>query len=234
MKIAICDDEHVQQQYLKQIITEYGKEKHTPMEVECFGSSEELLFHYPEGLPFELLILDIQMKKMSGIELAEEIRRKDKQIKIIFLTGYETYALKGYTVGAARYLLKPLKEEELFQAMEELQKETEQGEQNYFGFQYLGEYIKLAYQDVYYVAVDGHYLHMHTAKEDYIWKGTLASAKQMLFGEDFVQANRSVILNMRHVDRIRKESAQMDDGSEVEISRNHYKKVNQRFIEMYF
>ena len=84
------------------------------------------MFSFDGYFPYEIYILDIQMGKMNGMELARKIRKMDAKAAILFLTGVKDYALEGYEVGAVRYLLKPVREDEFFRIMDEVaEKERE-------------------------------------------------------------------------------------------------------------
>lgn len=233
MKIAICDDEIVQVEYIENLVKEWADEKSVLCSIESFNSAEEFLFKYEEGNPFDLLILDIQMKAMNGMELAKKVRALDRNVKIIFLTGIKDYVFEGYEVGAVRYILKPLKEKELFKTLDIISTELKDKPDNYFVFNYQGENIKLAYEDIIKLEVDGHYVNMLTVEKEYIWKESLLKMKEGLENKGFVLANRSVLVNVRHIEKITKTECIMCRNIVVPISRNSYKDVNQAFINYY-
>ena len=85
MKIAICDDEAVQCELLHTMVNRYLKMHQLPAAVYCFKSSEELLFQYEEHADLDILLLDIQMKEMNGIQLAENLRQRNEHLSIIFM-----------------------------------------------------------------------------------------------------------------------------------------------------
>ena len=233
MKIAVCDDEIVQVGYIELLIKNWADEKRTTCFVECFNSAEEFLFKYEEGNPFDLLVLDIQMKEMNGMELAKKIRTLDRNVKIIFLTGIKDYVFEGYEVGAVRYILKPLKEKEFFKTLDNISGELKDKPDNYFIFSYQGENIKLAYEDIIKLEVDGHYVNMLTVDKEYRWKESLSKMKEGFESKGFAMANRSVLVNVRHIEKITKTDCIMCRNIVVPISRNSYKDINQAFINYY-
>lgn len=95
MRIAICDDEIVQLEYLTQLIGKIGQKTKVEHAVKTFQSAEQLLFEFPEEMPFDLLVLDIMMNQMNGMELAKKIRNRDKNIRILFLTGTPELVFEG-------------------------------------------------------------------------------------------------------------------------------------------
>jgi len=120
MKIACCDDEGVILNYLKKTLEDYFISHQETVEITSYQSSEEMLFTLSDTIPYDLVILDIQMGKMNGMDLAKEIRHRDSHIEIIFLTGDSDYVFEGYEVRALHYLLKPLKENQLYTILDHL------------------------------------------------------------------------------------------------------------------
>lgn len=76
--------------------------------IKAFPSAEAFLFHYADAKDFDILLLDIEMGGMVGVELAREVRRDNETVQIIFITGYSDYIAAGYDVAALHYLVKPV------------------------------------------------------------------------------------------------------------------------------
>lgn len=245
MYIGICEDEQVQLQFLEQEIGVYCRKSGQEKRIESFESAEELLFKYEKDLPFDCLLLDIKMKQMDGMELAATIRKRDRRIPIIFVTGDRDAVFDGYKVGAVRYLLKPIHRNDLFEALDCVWKQEnpngnpgdKKSKRDFYCFQYEGDYVKLDKSNIYYIEVRGHYITLHTVcngeKKQYIFKETLSGMKKQLGDERFVQAGRSVLVNLEHVDAITRSECVLSDGSKVAVSRSSYDGVNQAFILFY-
>lgn len=104
MKIAICDDEKKFLNKVKKlIVSNYAaNDKLTICE---FESGEQFLSHFKAN-QYDVIILDIKMKELTGLDVAEKIRETDKSVIIAFLTSHQEFAPNGYEVNAFRYLLK--------------------------------------------------------------------------------------------------------------------------------
>lgn len=260
MYIGICEDERVQLEYLVRQIEKYcagiGGDKGERCRIEAFESAEELLFKYEQGMPFDCLFLDIKMGKMNGMELALDIRKRDRQIPIIFVTGDRDAVFDGYKVGAVRYLLKPIKQEALAEALECVKAEhcgniptVKAKKADYFCFNYVGEYIKLDKSTIYTIEVQGHYItirvlldmgsspdrsnHIEPVFKEYTFKETMKGIKEQLNDHRFVQANRSVLVNLEHVEAITRTSCMLGGGKSIALSRSCYNDFNQAFIHYY-
>lgn len=244
MYIGICEDESVQLQFLEKEIERYGLKKGQENHIESFESAEELLFKYERDLPFDCLLLDIKMKHMNGMELAANIRKRDSRIPIIFVTGDRDAVFDGYKVGAVRYLLKPIQRKDLFEALdcvcrqgESFDVGTTNRKEGSFCFQYSGDYVRLQKSDLRYIEVKGHYITIFAncsgEEQEYMFKETLSSMKKRLSDERFVQANRSLLVNLEYVDRITRNECILSDGSKFSVSRGCYEGLNQAFISYY-
>lgn len=115
LKAVVCEDEEALQLFLEKQVCECMKEAGINGSCEVFSSAEELL---EKGNPFyDLYLLDIQLGQMTGMELAEKIREKDDHAVILFATNYKEMIRKAFQVSALDYLVKPLDEVEVRQAL---------------------------------------------------------------------------------------------------------------------
>lgn len=269
MRIAVCDDEEAQRRLIIKYLHEwqsgqqllYGQQP-APREafhLEClqFESAEQFLFYWEDDRKFDLLILDIEMDGICGMELAARIRTQDEEIPILFITGYEKYMAQGYEVSAIQYLLKPLNNEKLFQVLERLQKGKRQEEK--LVFQTEEAALVLVPSDIWYVEADRHYCILHAMPgsrygmaarqlEHYRLRHSITEVSRMLSGggqsaaqaagspsgcENFVQCHRSILVNLKHISAITRTELVMDDGTRLPVSRGAYKSVNEAFLLSY-
>ena len=105
-RIAICDDDVKMRRLLCQAAEGYG----AACEVDEFSDGMELL---ECNTQYDILFLDIDMPRMNGIETAERIRRTDRRVKIIYVTGYQDYMSRSFAVHPFSFLLKPVRREEI-------------------------------------------------------------------------------------------------------------------------
>ena len=239
MRLAYCDDEKIQLEYVQELAENWAAGQGEPMTYVAYQSAKELLFENMDSYPFDLLILDIDMAGMNGMELARKIREKDAKLPILFLTNRKEYVFEGYEVHALRYLLKPLDEEKLFPILDEL-RIAEQEEKAYVIVSVAGENRKIDQTDILSVEVNGHYLLIHTTKKVYEVKMSLVEMTELLAGSKkdgakdvFIATHRSFLVNLEHVERVMRTECLLSDGSSVPISRNCYKAVNEAFIQYY-
>ncbi len=115
MNIAVVDDNDMDRNnvinYCQQYISDHYPQDKNFINIKTFASGEELVEAYESG-KFDLLVLDIYMTGISGLETAKKIRDMDSDVSIIFLTSSDAHLLEGYRVFATGYFIKPLKDHE--------------------------------------------------------------------------------------------------------------------------
>lgn len=231
MRICFCDDEKSFHAVVDRMIEKWSVESKVVCEVFHYDSAEQMLFENEQNFSFDLIVLDIQMGKMDGIELARKIRERDSHVMIAFLTAVQDYVFEGYEVQAVRYLMKPVREEKLFELLN-LSSAASKTEPGYLVLEAEGEKEKIYLDDILAIESQGHYLNFHTAGKNLEQKGTMGSLLEKL-DSSFVQSHRSFIVNLSHVVKITKTDCILDNGESIPVSRGAYKKLNEEFIRFY-
>lgn len=239
LRIAYCEDEPIQIEYMKHLISELIPKHQVLMRLSGYESAKAFLFEHPDSYPFDLVILDIDMEDMNGMELARHIRKTDKKLPILFLTNKREHVFEGYEVNAYHYLLKPIDDVKL----DELLYEIEQScftQKRYLIEKQEGESIKVDLDDILFIEVNGHYLFLHTTLGAIRVKKSLqelmevfGSTKDAMEQAGFISTHRSYVVNLRYVERVQKNECIMENKEQVPISRNAYKSVNEAFIQYY-
>lgn len=109
--VVVCDDEKIFREELTAWLQRYQEENQVSFCIKEFHEGKELADHMPSQM--DILFLDIKMKTMDGIKVAETVRALNEGVSIIFLTAVAEYALEGYKVNAFDYLIKPVSYEKL-------------------------------------------------------------------------------------------------------------------------
>ena len=233
IRIAVVEDEKESFEYVSRCLKDWGKQNGQLLHLTHVSCAEEFLFEYNRPDCFDLLFLDVYMKQMNGMELAKEIRKFDKDIPIIFLTGVSDYVFEGYEIGAIRYLLKPVQKEKLAEVMDLCLEKFKNRNDDYISFKYQGEQMRLLRSDIMFLEVNGHYLRMETVKETFEWKDSLQSMKERLDGKRFVSANRSAIVNLEYVSKITRDECLLENGTKIQVSKGAYRTLNEAFMAYY-
>lgn len=229
MKInfAICDDNRIDSQYVNELIKKWTRNKKYQIHIDIFQSAEAFLFHYTQNKEYDILLLDIEMKKMDGVTLARMIRKSNKSVQILFITGYSQYIAEGYDVEALHYLMKPIKEEKMFDVLGRAVTKLIQNEKHLL-LKLSDEMIKIPLHEIIYIDVNRNYVTIH-ANKDYTLKKTLGEIEKEL-DEKFFRIGRSAIVNLKYITRITKTEVFLSNGFSLPLPRGIYDALNRAII----
>jgi len=229
MKIAICDDELSQIEYIESILAQWGKKKELSHTLETYPSAESFLFAYEDSKDYDILLLDVEMGELSGIDLAKRLRRDKSSAEIIFLTSHFEFYGEGYEVDALHYLIKPIAAEKLMTVLDKAM-EKRATEPASILITCEGETLKLYERDILYVESLLHYIVIHGQSEkEYRIKENISSFEQKL-SDDFFRIHRSVLVNLKQIVRISKTNVTLENGVELPLARGKYDALNEAFI----
>lgn len=231
LNIAVCDDELIEIEYLTSFTQEWAKITKTAVNISGFASAEAFLFKYEEDKNFDILLLDIQMKAMDGIELAEKIRENNSSMQIVFITGFPDYISRGYDVSALHYLIKPVEKEKLFEVLSKACDNLKK-EEKFILLSVDNESFRINLKDIIYVEAFGHSSCVVCNNCEYNAKLPISDISKML-DKSFIQCHRSYIANIQHISRINKTDVVFDNGKSIPVSRRMYNDVNMAFINYY-
>lgn len=229
-RLAICDDEQADVVYLQSLLEKWAESTRATLKIERYSSAEAFLFQYEEDKAFDLLLLDIEMGEMSGVELARKIRQENRAVQIIFITGYMEYIAEGYDVEALHYLLKPVTAEKLFAVLDRAAERLKSKEKE-LCLALPGTVVRIPFHEIRYLEVQRNYVTVHGA-EAYTVKKTLNELEGEL-DERFCRTGRSYIVNLLFVKKITKTQVVLKDGKEIPLSRNFYEKMNRAMIQYF-
>ncbi len=230
-KIAICDDNISQAEYLSTYVHAWLSKTGNLAIIKIFPSAEAFLFEYAEDKDYDILLLDIEMGKINGIELARRIRHDNETIQIVFTTGYYDFISEGYEVSALQYLMKPVSYEKLESVLNKAVKNLERPRRAII-FDIAGESLRVYEDEIVYAEATAHSCIIQTKSQRFEVKSGIAHIKKLL-GDNFIACHRSYIVNIAYVKSIAKIDICLDNGLKIPLSRRRYDEVNRLFITYY-
>lgn len=225
MRVAIVDDENEMTEQIYAFLEKFQREKAVYMEIDVYHRGDAFVQGYKKefdddfGYTYDLIILDVEMPGINGIETAKEIRKVDTRAIIMFITNLAEYAIHGYEVEAVDYVLKPITYDDfsmkIFKALRYIERNvkkqiilhTSEGD------------IPVLVSDIYYVEVVRHYLYYYTSSGKYEVRGVMKELELELQGMNFKRCNQSYLVNLAHVRAIRGNDVVVGEDY-VPISRN--------------
>lgn len=218
--IAIVEDELEFVEQLIGYLRQFEQENKIEFKVSVFHDGAEILEEYKKE--YDAVFLDIEMPNLNGMDAAEKIRDMDEDVVLMFITNMAQYAIRGYSVGALDFVMKPINYYTFSMKLKRVLKRVvkKDKEQESIILQLPDGMKKLDIRDIYYVEVQNRMLYYYTAKGTYSVKGTLQSVEKQLEKYSFAKCNHWYLVNLKHVKEVRKNIAFVG-CYEVEISRRN-------------
>lgn len=227
-KIAICDDVAADRRFIADMVNDWSQQRGYIAKIDNYTSAENFLFNYADH-DYDILLLDIEMDDMDGVTLAKKLRKSNDTIQIVFITGYSDYIAEGYDVMALHYLMKPVKEEKLFEVLDRAVDKLAKNEKT-INLDAKGEMIRLPIYQIRYAEVFGNYVTIHAIDKITV-KMTLGELGKML-DERFYRVGRSVIINLTIIQRVTKDVIKLNDGTLIPVPRGAYEGINRAIINL--
>lgn len=229
LKIAICDDDADQRAYLAGIVSNWAGKSRRLVRLQQYPDAEAFLFDYAEQKDFDILLLDVEMPKISGTELARRVRKENESVQIIFITGYYEYFSDGFDVSALHYLIKPVDGEKLCPVLEKAAENLAWRQRSVLISTQEGE-IKIPLADILYVEAEKVYVEIHTMQGSYRTRMTLARFETML-DDTFFKVHRSYLAGLRYIKKITRTDITMTNGEVIPVSRGLYDEVHKALMK---
>lgn len=227
-RFAICDDDANYARYICRLAQQWGLQSSAEVGTEVFPSAEAFLFRWEEKKDFDVLLLDIEMAGMDGVELARTVRAEDDRVQIVFITGYNDYIAQGYEVAALHYLVKPVDEEKLFQVLSRAVAGLKRSEP-YLTLALPEQTVRLPLPEIRYLDVQHNYVTVHAGR-DYTVKRPLSELEQSLDSR-FFRVGRSFVVNLARVRRVTRTEAELTTGERIPLPRGQYDRLNRAIID---
>lgn len=227
MKIAICDDDMADRAALARLLEEYIHSKNYHIKIDEFSNGEAFLSE--DISVYDLVILDIYMDGINGIETAKKLVRSNPRTRIIFCSSSNAYAAESYDLEALRYLTKPVQREKLFDTLDRFLFVHTAMRTLQFKRNRMDEWIFIA--DLMWVEADGHRCILHTRTGDIITRTPFAQLWDQLKDADFVKPIRYALVSLQAVATIPAEEFTLADGTTVPISRDLRPEMKRAFSD---
>ena len=237
LHIAICDDEQNQLVLTEALLRAYH-ELHPDLDlrVDTFTSGAALLEHLRINSNYDIYLLDILMPNENGIELGLKIRKTDQCGHIFYLTTSPDYAIDSYLTKASQYLLKPVKKEQLFRALDEAIQNWLREHQTFVTIKTHSGLQRLSIREVVYGELVGHSVQYHlsdgTVLEGMSVRTSFREAVSVfLEHERFVLCATSFFVNLSFVDMIETSGLKLVNGGTIPLSRTMRTEVTNRWLD---
>lgn len=233
-RIAILDDEQEYISLITSITKEYMLKRGFEYEIKTYTSSKDLMDDYNASKKEMIYLLDVEVPGMNGIEVAKQIRLKQWDSFIIYITNYIQYAVPAFEVNALRYIPKSMLEEKLQDAYDAIKDIVRRRSKNqrYYIFEVGGKGYKIKLSDILYLMKEGKYVKIICKNQIYSVRKTLGEVVKEIGSEEFLIIERGYAVNMQHVVSVRDRQVQLDDETKLFVAYGRWAAVKNAFLQL--
>lgn len=200
MRLAIVEDCLVDQDILKGYLQDYAKERGESLELRVFNDGEDLVRDYKPC--YDFLLLDIELVQLDGMRTAEKIRESDPDVMILFITNSPHYAIKGYSVNAFSYLLKPVSYTALSQELDRARERLRTRSGKSIILHTDDGVLKMDINDMLYLESQKNKVLITSKKGKLSLYSTLKDMEEKIDSSTFVRCNSCYLVNLKWVSAI--------------------------------
>ena len=232
MHILVCDDDAAFSAKVAEYAATYFEAHEIPVQATVCSDPEQVLA-IPDLELYRIAFLDVDMPQVNGIALGGQLRHRNPDICLVYVSAYLAFALDGYKVNAYRYILKrdvakqlPSCLEDIFAGMTDSKKTLE--------VRHNRTTSEIPLDQIYYLESDLRQINVYgdiPHQPICTFYGKIADLPAMLYENGFLQVGRSDVVNLQHVCAIRNYRVLMKNGVELSVSRSKYAAVRAAYLE---
>lgn len=234
IRIAICDDDPSCINSIRRAVQNWAEKSDLPVSISVFNNADDLLLHFQTSA-CDIILLDVMMPLLNGMETAHEIRKEDASVKILFLTSSPEFAVESYEVHASGYLLKPIQTDKLERVLMECARSlamepTSIVVRTVFGFQKISlqsiECVEAQNKKVIFYLQHGRHLEVQDALSN--------CASALTLENGFFKCHRSYIVSLPNTDHFSSTEVLTRSGMAVPIARGYAKAFRDAYFDYMF
>lgn len=231
MRIAICDDDEKELSHLSELIAKYEISRGINIDCHSFHNGIDFLSTIKGG-EYDLVLLDVLMPGISGMQIAQELRKSDENVKLIFVSASSEFAMESYSVGAYHYLLKPTDANALYPILDRVENELSVQKEQKLILKTREGVVGVSFTSLEYVEVINKSVSIHLA-DGTIRRvtSTLADFEEMLLlRPEFLKTHRSYLVNLSYIKSVDMNCVVTKNGHRIPVSRQRRNQVQETYI----
>lgn len=223
--IGICDDVMDIRTQLEEMVKTYGQLNEEPITLLHFESGEDVLEYLMDRKHLDLLLLDIEMYELSGVELGVKIRNEFKleDLQIVYISGLESYAMELFQVRPLHFLIKPISESKIHEV---LKKAFDLNQKDHYYNVKIGQTIrKIKAKDILYFEGEGRRINLYTKDEVISFYEKIDQVYEVVKDFHFLAIHKSILVNYHRIIEFSYEYVVMTNQKTLPISQSKRKEV---------
>lgn len=201
LRIALCDDEALAREQLSCQIEKLIEDTGSRIVYEFSSARNAVRWLRNHPGEIDLLFLDVEMKDQNGVEAAKAIREFDRNLMLVFITGYPDYVFEGYQAEALDYIIKPADPEHLFEVLSRAETRLSRDVSRQFLFQNTEGVFRFFFKDIAYFYSDRRRVFLVSGGREYGFYSKLDQVAEQV-GDSFVRIHQRYLVNPDYIDRL--------------------------------
>ena len=226
MKIVVCDDNLNIISEIKEMLNEYSAIKNVPLEISTFDNGNAVL---ESNDNYNIAILDVEMPDMNGIALGEELRKRNKQIVLIYLTAHSQYLDSALNLNAARFFEKPIDKDRFFSGIDNAIERIDNTTINFF-IRDDKTQVRVTAESIIYIEISHRKTKVVTDDKTYFTTHTLDYFKDRLVSSIFAQPHKSYIINFNFITAYERGEIVLGSQYKIPVSRSKQTEFHKSFV----
>ncbi|MDF2941929.1 MAG: putative two-component response regulator [Herbinix sp.] len=232
LKIAICDDEVKELNRTNKMCNDF-KDFHSEYDfkISSFLSTGKLKSHIEQQERFDILLLDIYMPNMTGIELARFLRGRSDECQIIFLTTSISHAVEAFSLHVTHYLVKPFTVDQFKDAMTKAINAIEKSKKTHLTLKIPGGVQRINLADFIYAETDNHIQHIHLVKGKCLQVRitSIELFAMLAYDNRYFKCGSTYIINFDKVEEVTSHYIRIENEISLPMLRRQYKELLERY-----
>lgn len=229
IQIGICDDNAEQGRLVKDILDRYMESVSAEYQCMLFQNTRAFLYEVESKTNFDLLLLDIEMPEVNGIELTRQIRQWLPEALVIFVSSYEKYVYDSFRVQPYRFIPKSQMEQMLVFALEDAIRDITCLENQFYVAKNQQGVEKIPLKSIIYIWHHEKYAYIHKVDGEHTKvRKTLKQVFEELPKENFAWIDRGYICNLSHIESIKGDIVRLSTGEQLQSSRDRITRLKEQ------
>lgn len=239
MKIVICDDSIEDLLKIEKFLLKYKKfYPNIDFEVEKFSNASQLYNNIQKNEIADIYILDIIMSEKNGIDIGQQIRKNNANNIIIYITCSSDFALEAYDLHAVRYILKPVNENSIFEALNYALSYTNTVKEASYIIKTKDGLVPVPYSQIEYIENSSRMLEAHLTNNKiirsiFIRKSFEDEISELIEENQFIQVHKSFLINLKYIKKLAKNNVIMESGKNIPISQKRTAFVKKEYLSFF-
>lgn len=211
IKIAIVEDNDKSAALMEKFVERFSEENSVVLKTKRYHNAVN--FVDEKSFDYDIVLLDIEMPHMNGMDAAKYIRKNGSEAQIIFVTNMAQYAIQGYEVNALDFIVKPVSYAVFSKKFKRAVQKADELSGRYVTLFTKEGFMKVYLDKVNYVEVEAHNIIYHTDIADFEVRSSMKQTEELLKDKGFARCNNCFLVNLNNVYEIKKDTVKV--GSDL-------------------